>query len=61
MSYIKTIKLVLTGFEAEGDIARVRGAIVDKYFEAPLLPGTLLIREDGRWKWYGNQKPRIEN
>lgn len=61
MSYIKTIKLVLTGFEVEGDIARVQGAIVDKYFEAPLLPGTLLIREDGRWKWYGNQKPRIEN
>lgn len=56
LAYIKTIKFVLTGFEPEGDTARIEGAIQDKYFEAPLSPGIMLIKEDGRWKWYGNQK-----
>jgi hypothetical protein len=57
MSYVRTIKLVLTGFEVEGNIARIEGAITDKYFERPISPGMLLIKENGQWKWYGNRKP----
>ena len=59
MSYVRTIKLVLTGFDVEGNIARIEGAITDKYFERPISPGMLLIKENGQWKWYGNQLQKI--
>ena len=57
-AYMKTFKIVLTNFDVNGDIAVVDGAIKDKYFEIPLISGIMLIREDGQWKWYGNQKQR---
>ena len=55
MSYWSKCRLVLTRFEPEGEVARVEGVIQDPYFEIPLLPGAMLIKEQGRWKWYGNQ------
>jgi hypothetical protein len=30
----------------------------DKYFEAPFMTGSKLIKENGHWKWYGNQVPK---
>jgi CubicO group peptidase (beta-lactamase class C family) len=55
LSYASEAEIILTKFELDGDIARVEGIIKDKYFEVPLAPGGMLIKEDGRWKWYGNQ------
>ena len=59
--YMKTYEIVCTRFDVNGDIAVVDFAIQDKFFEMPLVRGLMLIREDGRWKWYGNQKPRPRN
>ena len=50
-------KFILTKFEPEGDIAKIEGITKDKYFEAPLLTGNMLIKENGQWKFYGNQIP----
>ena len=55
ISYVREAKIVLTKFEPEGDIARIDGIIKDKYFEAPFLTDNMLIKENGQWKWYGNQ------
>ncbi len=58
LSYVREAKIVLTNFEPGGDIAQIEGIIKDKYFEAPLMPGSMLIKEHGQWKWYGNQIPK---
>jgi hypothetical protein len=58
ISYWSKTKFILTKFEPEGDIAKIEGIIKDKYFEAPLMPGSMLIKENGQWKWYGNQIPK---
>jgi hypothetical protein len=55
ISYVREAKIVLTNFEQKGNIARIDGVIKDKYFEAPFLTGSMLIKENGQWKWYGNQ------
>jgi CubicO group peptidase (beta-lactamase class C family) len=55
ISYVREAKIVLTKFESEGNIARIDGVIKDKYFEAPFLTDNMLIKENGQWKWYGNQ------
>jgi len=55
ISYWSKGKIILTRFEPEENIARVEGLIKDKYFESPLMPGGMLIKENGQWKWYGNQ------
>ena len=56
-SYVSESKLIITGFERHGNIARIEGVRKDKYFEISIPPGSLLIKENGRWKWYGNQIP----
>lgn len=48
-------KVTLTGFEAEGNIARLKGKI-DTAFGSADLAGTQLILEDGKWYWYGNRR-----
>ena len=57
ISYVKEAKIVLTKFKPEGDIAKIEGIIKDKYFEVPMT-GNMLIKENGQWKWYGNQIPK---
>ena len=57
-SYLSESKIILTGFELQGNVAKIEGVIKDKYFEISLAPGSLLIRENGQWKWYGNQVPK---
>ena len=56
--YMKTFKIVLTRFVPDGNIARVEGGIRDKYFERAFMSGMMLIKENGVWKWYGDQKKR---
>ncbi len=55
ISYWSKVRIILTKFEPEGHIAKIEGIIRDKYFEVPLLPGSLLIKENNQWQWYGNQ------
>jgi CubicO group peptidase (beta-lactamase class C family) len=43
---------------AEGDEAKIDVLLKDKYFEAPFMTGSKLIKENGHWKWYGNQIPK---
>jgi hypothetical protein len=57
ISYVREAKIVLTKFESEGDIAKIEGIIKDKYFEVPMT-ANMLIKENGQWKWYGNQIPK---
>jgi CubicO group peptidase (beta-lactamase class C family) len=57
-SYLSESKLILTGFELQGNIAKIEGVRKDKYFEIPLIGGSMLIKENGQWKLYGNQVPK---
>ena len=57
ISYVSEAKFILTKFEPEGNIAKFEGVRKDKYFELPLTSGSMLIKENGQWKFYGNQIP----
>ena len=57
ISYMSKAKVILTKFELEGNIAKVDGVIKDKYYQIPLWPEAMLIKENGQWTWYGNQIP----
>jgi CubicO group peptidase (beta-lactamase class C family) len=54
-SYTSEAKIIITKFESEGDEAKIDVVLKDKYFEAPFMTGSRLIKENGHWKWYGNQ------
>ena len=56
--YVSESKIILTGFERQGNVARIEGVRKDKYFEDSIPPDTQLIKENGQWKWYGNQIPK---
>ena len=58
LSYTSEAKIIITKFEPEGDIVNIDGLLKDKYFEASFLTGSKLIKENGHWKWYGNQVPK---
>jgi CubicO group peptidase (beta-lactamase class C family) len=57
-SYTSEAKIIITKFELEGDEAKIDVLLKDKYFEAPFMTGSKLIKENGQWKWYGNQIPK---
>ena len=57
-SYTAEAKIITTKFEPEGDRAKIDVVLKDKYFEAPFITGSKLIKENGQWKWYGNQVPK---
>ena len=57
-SYTSEAKIIITKFEPEGDEAKIDVLLKDKYFEAPFMTGSKLIKENGHWKWYGNQVPK---
>jgi CubicO group peptidase (beta-lactamase class C family) len=54
--YISESEVILTRLDVEGNIAKIDGLRKDKYFEVELSPGGMLVRENGQWKWYGNQR-----
>lgn len=56
--YMSQSKVILTGFERQGNLAKVAGMRKDKYFEIPIQPRFYIIKENGHWKWYGNQLSR---
>ena len=57
-SYMSKAKIIITKFESEGDEAKIDVVLKDKYFEAPFMKDSKLIKENEHWKWYGNQVPR---
>ncbi len=56
-SYLSESKLIITGFELNGNVAKLEGVRKDKYFEINLPTDFQIIKENGQWKWYGNQVP----
>lgn len=47
----------VTGFELQGDKAYVTGFWSGNFGKASMAAGnSFLIKENGKWKWYGNQK-----
>jgi hypothetical protein len=57
-SYTSEAEIIITKFEPLDNEAIIDVWLKDKYFEAPFMPGCKLIRENGNWKWYGNQVSR---
>ena len=57
-AYNSEAKIIITKFELEGTQAKVDVWLKDKYFEAPFMTSSKLIKESGQWKWFGNQVSR---
>jgi len=57
-SYISEAKIIITRFEPMGEKVEVDVWLKDKYFESLFMKGSRLIKENGSWKWYGNQVPK---
>ena len=58
LHYMSEAKIIITKFESEGNEAKIDVWLRDKYFEAPFMTGSKLIKENEHWKWFGNQVPR---
>ena len=58
MPYMSEAKTIITKFKPEGNEAIIDVWLKDKYFEAPFMIGSKLIKENEHWKWFGNQVPR---
>jgi hypothetical protein len=52
---IASFEVGITDFIAEGDRAHVAGFSIRNGEKWPLYP-TSIIKENGEWKWYGNQR-----
>jgi CubicO group peptidase (beta-lactamase class C family) len=59
LPYTSEAKVIITMFESEGDEVKIDVWLKDKYFETPFMTGTRLTKENGKWKWYGNQIRRM--
>ena len=54
-SYTSEAKIIITRLELIEEKAVVDVWLKDKYFESLFMKGSSLIKENGNWKWYGNQ------
>jgi len=54
-AYTSDAKIIITRFEPMGEKVEVDVWLKDKYFESLFMKGSRLIKENGNWKWYGNQ------
>jgi pimeloyl-ACP methyl ester carboxylesterase len=45
----------ITGLKVDGDRAELEGSLTTSFGKAN-LKGTQLIKQDGKWRWYGNRK-----
>jgi CubicO group peptidase (beta-lactamase class C family) len=59
LPYTSEAKIIITMLASEGDEVKIDVWLKDKYFEALFMTGTKLIKENGKWKWYGNQIRRL--
>ena len=48
-------KVSVTGFTLDGDKAYVTGFSTDDNGKHPMASPEVMIKENGQWKWYGNQ------
>ena len=58
LPYMSKAKIIITKFEQKGNEAKIDVWLKDKYFEAPFMTGSKLIKENENWKWFGNQVPK---
>ena len=58
LPYMSEAKIIITKFEIEGNEVKIDVWLKDKYFDAPFMTDSKLIKENGNWKWFGNQVPR---
>jgi pimeloyl-ACP methyl ester carboxylesterase len=59
ISFVSNYVIKLTKIEPDKDnpdIAIIEGSVDLGSMTVPLVDGSMIIREDGVWKWYGNQK-----
>ncbi len=59
VSFVTSYVLKLTKFEADKNnpnIIHIDGSADMGSIAAPLAAGSMIIKENGAWKWYGNQK-----
>jgi len=54
--YTDEAKLVITRFRISADEAVLDVWLKDKYFQTAFMTDTKLIKEDGQWRWFGNQQ-----
>ena len=54
-AYTSDAKIIITRFEPMVEKVEVDVWLKDKYFESLFMKGSRLIKENGNWKWYGNQ------
>jgi hypothetical protein len=52
---VTSYEVVITDFEAAGDKAYLTG-FTSAYWGKGMLAGISIIKENGEWKWYGNQR-----
>jgi CubicO group peptidase (beta-lactamase class C family) len=57
LPYMSEAKIIITKYEQEGNEVKIDVWLKDKYFEAPFMTGSKLIKENDHWKWFGNQVP----
>ena len=58
MAYTAKAELVVTSCKPDADGVELDVWMKDKYFQSPFMISTRLVKEDGDWKWYGNQLRR---
>jgi pimeloyl-ACP methyl ester carboxylesterase len=59
ISFVSNYVIKLTKFEPDKnnpDIAYIEGSVDLGSMTVPLVEGSMIIQENGAWKWYGNQK-----
>jgi pimeloyl-ACP methyl ester carboxylesterase len=59
LGYVNDYAIKLTVFEINKDnpnIVNIQGSVSLGGMVVPFSEGSMIIKEDGRWKWYGNQK-----
>jgi len=59
ISMVTKYSVKLTKYEVDKNnpnIAHIEGSADLGFMAADFAPGSMIIKEDGQWKWYGNQK-----
>jgi hypothetical protein len=49
-------EIVITDFVSAGDVAHIAGSVTHSPLVKGPLQETSIIKENGEWKWYGNQR-----
>ena len=52
---IMSLEVGITDFVAAGDRAYLAGFVMGSWGKSP-MPGSLIVKENGEWRFYGNQR-----